>query len=266
MHPSQFITPAYSAQVPMIMTAILCLLTSYLFFIKSRFQISVRGFAWASATLEFFSSVILYFFSPALFSSIILYGLSRSLAYLAIWHIFCLLVKAERNMLVRCLLYFGWTWAFVNASLGVIIAFTLKENNYPKFSSEKYNPLFLYELCNWGFILTVCAAILISNKKCSSNCKIMLAYAILNTISATFFTVYNYSPAAQKLSEYAGYFLGNATEYIATAIATLFFLDWVEDKTDDIELGDTRPANMECDNDSQITLTEDLTERRHYRA
>ncbi|GAA5796088.1 hypothetical protein HPULCUR_001457 [Helicostylum pulchrum] len=93
----------------------------------------------------------------------------------------------------------------------------------------------------------------------------MVAYAILNTISATFFTVYNYSQAAKKLSDYAAYFLGNALEYIATAIAALCFSDKAEEKIDDIELGDTRPANIECDNDSQITLTEDLAERRGYR-
>ncbi|KAI8091491.1 hypothetical protein BDF21DRAFT_479693 [Thamnidium elegans] len=165
-------------------------------------------------------------------------------------------------MIVRCLLYFGWIWAFVTVGLGIIVAFMLRGNNYLQYPSRKGNPLFLYGLCNWGFILMIWLAIAFTYKKNAYSNKTMIAYAILNTISATFFTVYTYSQAAQKLSEFVAYFLGNATAYTATTIASLCCLDWMTEKIDDIELGNTSPANIECDNDSQVTLTEDWIQRR----
>lgn len=41
-------------------------------------------------------------------------------------------------------------------------------------------------------------------------------------------------------------------------------LDWMTEKIDDINLGDTRPANIKCDNDSQITLTEKWIQRASH--
>ncbi|GAA5810195.1 hypothetical protein MFLAVUS_003614 [Mucor flavus] len=89
----------------------------------------------------------------------------------------------------------------------------------------------------------------------------MIAYAILNTVSATFFTVSTYSKATQKVSEFVSYFLGNATAYTANAIVSFCCLDWMTERIDDIELGNPRPANIGSDNDSQITLTENWIQR-----